>query len=196
MTKKTCKYEGCKQPTEAGEGNFRGFVLKNVDLRGSVFKQKLDFSNAEFGGKSVFSGLGVQKAVFKMDVKFWRTAFKDKANFRNAKFNGKADFHWATFEGKANFSYAEFKSGGSFDFANIDQETFENASIQYVSFRDVCLNNVRFAGAKMEFAYLADAKWKTLPNRSFFTKTKDAMSVYNPQSIIREETEAQENLKN
>ena len=213
---------------DAGEGNFRGFVLKDVDLGGRVFEQALDFSGAEFVGDSVFSlwkermktdfknkveFIGAKfhdmtdfsKAEFSGEAYFRDAKFSGRAYFRGAEFNGEADFGDAEFKEKPDFTSTEFKSadfensyfekGGSFDYAKINEGIFEDASIQYVSFRGVNLTNVKFAGAQMEFAYLADAEWTVPEDRGRAQKVLDFFSIAKPRYRIREEREAEEEFE-
>ena len=57
--------DGFNELVEIGEGDFRGFVLRDVDLTGRVIEQEVDFTGAEFFGVSSFSVKG-KKTEFKI----------------------------------------------------------------------------------------------------------------------------------
>jgi hypothetical protein len=67
---------------------------------------------------------------------------------------------------------------------------FTDASIQHVSFRRVNLDNVRFAGAQMEFAYLSEAYWTAPRERGLLRRIYDRLAVYDVRYVIREERDA------
>ena len=217
-----------------GEGDFAGFVLKEVDLAGKTIEHDLNFTGALFIGPTVFSG-GIREstqfkgqvilaeATFQGDLDLSWAQFHDQTDFTGAlfkgviglrgavfeahsKFNGmrcekEADLRECVFEEHAlfkaahfaingNFSSASFDKGGSFDRSFFARGNFEDASIQNVSYRQVALDHVRFAGAQMENAYLSDAWWSAAPARSSLQKLVHTLSVADPRFVIHEEEEA------
>ena len=54
-----------------GEGNFKGFVLKDVDISGRVFEQEVDFTDAEFSGCNIFS-ITTKETEFKKKCEFFQ----------------------------------------------------------------------------------------------------------------------------
>ena len=217
-----------------GEGDFAGFVLKDVDLAGKRIEHDLDFTRATFVGPTILSGekqdltefkgeVNLTGAIFEGDVHLTRAHFHGLTDLSQATFKGLLDLRWAVFEAHAqfvgmrcqkeallrdcvfeehvffkechfavngDFCAAQFEKGGSFDRSHFDRGNFEDASIQNVSFRQVALDHVRFAGAQMEDAYLSDSWWSVEPNRSPLKKLSDTLSVADPRFVIREEQEA------
>ncbi|HID74331.1 MAG TPA: hypothetical protein EYP43_04695, partial [Thermoplasmata archaeon] len=126
-----------------------------------------------------FEGCHFRQAAFN------NVRFKDRAFF--SVLRTRKDGHRATRFERADFSEAYFEKGGSFDGCLFWEADFGDASIQYVSFDGVDLDNVRFAGAQMEFAYLADARWSALPGRSRLRRLPHYLSVSDERYVIREE---------
>jgi len=217
-----------------GEGDFAGFVLKDVDLVGRHIEHDLDFSGASFIGPARFSKEKRDRTRFTCEVYFNEATFQDDLEMSGARFKGHFDlsgaivhgrlrlhgagfaatavfdglrclqdadlsevvfhepasFEEVRFEGNGNFRSVSFDKGGSFDRADLKTADFEDAAIQNVSFRQVALDHVRFAGARMENAYLSDSWWSVAPDRTFTQKLLDTLSVADPRFVIREEEEA------
>ena len=157
--------------------DFRATFNDNVyfeELLGKMtFKCNVVFQSAKFRGESHFKGCEFQKS----------------ADFTGARFSDVADFTETTF-GNAIFVKARFEKGGSFDDCVFDEGDFSDAYIQYVSFRRVNLDNVKFSGAQMEFAYLSEAYWTEPENRGILRRLYDRLAVYDVRYVIREEYEA------
>ncbi|MCK4614427.1 MAG: pentapeptide repeat-containing protein, partial [Thermoplasmata archaeon] len=64
---------------DAGEGDFKGSVLKDVNLAARVLEQEIDFGWAKFSGWASFVA----------------AKFTEKANFSGAEFTEKANFSGA-----------------------------------------------------------------------------------------------------
>ena len=147
-----------------GEGDFRGFVLKDVDLKEMVVEQEMDFSFARILGECEFSGVR-----FKKRTKFTRTVFPDQTSFRKTLFTGEGhfegasfgsgtgsvDFISAQFNRKISFNRAEFFSNPEFIGAQFNRETTFNGvvfhNVAYFS-SSRFLRTVSFKGARFKVA--------------------------------------------
>ncbi len=173
-----------------GDGSFTGFVLKDTVInhrgkgpRGTRFEREIDMSDCHLTGET-----DLTDTDFHDDVDFSGTRF-DTVIFRKCKFKGSADLSGSRYR-KADFRNAYFEKGGNFDDCIFEDGDFSHASIQYVSFRRVKLDNVLFTDAQLEFAYFSDGIWLNDPTRSLFRKVYDLISVSDERYIIREEKEA------
>lgn len=83
---------------EKGEGDFKGFVLRNIYLAGRVIEQEIDFEDAQFFGNSTFS------LILRQD----RTKFRNKISFRGVTFNENAYFYNAIFNDETDFSRTKY----------------------------------------------------------------------------------------
>ena len=131
---------------ENDEGNFRGFVLKNMDIDGKIIKQEIDFSGAEFFGVTIFSdasGIDKEKiTVLKKNVSFWFAIFNGITYFRRIKFNLDVDFTNTIFNDKVYLDNSIFKNNSIFSsvdfFKKVDfsQIRFERVDFSHTTFRD------------------------------------------------------------
>jgi len=176
---------------------------------------------ATFKGATFSSSANFEESVFKKEAVFTGSLFNENVNFRDSRFDGKtyfkrihfreANFHNTVFGAKcifspkddelikgiptftvADFTGVHFEKGGSFDHCIIGRGNFEDSSIQNVSFRDVNLDEARFAGSQMEFAYLSDSEWTVDLDRPQYTSLLDWFNVYDARLVIREELEARD----
>ena len=142
---------------EEGVGDFRGFVLKDLDLSGKVLEQKVDFSNAEFFGEANFSKVEFEDnalfwcvtfrgravfdvAVFHKQVEFTLATFADEAVFLKTVFNKEANFNLSKFNGGANFFRTKLKDKTIFKGCKFDGSAFFEMS--------VCSNEITFESVK------------------------------------------------
>ena len=190
--------------------------LGTTDFSFTQFKDVATFKGAAFSGDVTF-----QEAIFRKEAVFTESTFEGDANYRDVRFDAKtyfkrirfrtANFHSSIFGDKsifspkkeglgnalptfelADFSGVHFEKGGSFDHCIIPHGNFEDSSIQNLSFREVNLDEVRFAGAQMEFAYLSDSEWTVDLDRPQYRSLMDWFSVYDPRLVIREELDARD----
>ena len=227
-----------REEIRSGESEFKGMIVKDLDLSNSTYSQRLDFSHTSYLGSflctgSVFKLPFIAKdsifqcpsdfsdSEFRSDVNFSDSTFNEIARFRHTRFLGNssfkrisfthANFHDATFALKCNFSPkhedqtdqkptfliadftgAQFEGGGSFDRCIMPNGDFQDSSILNLSFREVNLDRVRFAGALMESTYLSDSEWTVEIDRKQYKSLHDFLTVYDPRLIIREELEAKQ----
>jgi len=109
---------------DEGEGDFKGFVLKDVNLNGKVVEQAVVFDLAEFYGQSIFSALGSENLVFKNSASFEKTVFIGRAEFYHTNFLGKTSFSGSLFQGGARFGWTKFKKGTRFEECEFKGEAF------------------------------------------------------------------------
>ena len=127
-----------------GEGNFKGFVLKNLNLSGMTVEQEIDFSCAEFFGECVFSSIsGLDREE--------STNFLNKVNFYFATFNGETYFRWVTFNKNVDFSRANFNKNTFFEKAIFNgnakftnAQFFNKADFSKIKFNTANFSNVNF----------------------------------------------------
>lgn len=151
----------------------------------TIFTGEADFNNVTFSGEADFS-----RVNFKGNAYFIESNFEEKSNFRRTILSGEAIFRRATFTDQAFFIGSIFKDGGSFDDCTglnglPPKMIFSDSRIQYVSFNNVILNNIAFDGAKMEFTYLADAKWGMKEKPGF----RNLLPIENVDYVMIEEHE-------
>jgi uncharacterized protein YjbI with pentapeptide repeats len=192
-----------------GNVNISSTTFQDVAFfKGATFFDKANFRESRFIHETVFTDCD-----FRNDADFHDTRFDGKAYFKrirfqtglfsNAVFGGKCIFSpkQADIQAKpviptfhtANFTGSHFEKGGSFDHCIIPLGTFEDSSIQNVSFREVNLDEVRFAGAHMDFAYLSDSEWTLdLHGSQQYQGILHWARVHDPRLVVREEMEARE----
>ncbi len=148
---------------DAKEGNFRRFVLKDVDLSGKVLSQEVDFSFCIFLGSFKCSGTKFKKAVkFECSEFTGRTSFRDgffgsEANFYGARFGvsegtRSVDFMSSFFNKEANFDGAVFHDTPEFICAKFNRDALFNGAI---------FHNAHFGSSYFEKkAYFKGTKFK------------------------------------
>lgn len=167
---------------------------KDVLLKEARFKREAVFTGSIFEGdfqcrEVRFDGKAYFKRIRFKDAHFPDTIFGDKCTF-SPKVQDLENMT-PTFE-NADFSGTHFDKGGSLDHCIIPKGSFEDSSIQNVSFREVNLDEVRFAGAQMDFAYLADSEWTVDLHGYKYQNLLNLVHVSDPRLVIREELEARE----
>ena len=177
--------------TFSGEANFRGVTFWGIVYFGeATFSGEANFGEATFSGEAYYSG-----TTFLDQAYFMEATFKEKANFRGTILSGYTNFRAATFSEQAHFMGVIFKDGGSINGCGesdgmAPKMDFTEASIQYVSFKNVILNNIAFDGAKMETSYLADAIWDETvfphENKGILDRIIQFFSVSNQYTMIEE----------
>ncbi|MDX1653691.1 MAG: pentapeptide repeat-containing protein [Candidatus Competibacteraceae bacterium] len=130
-------YATFHQRVDFGQAEFTGDAFFSSQAAETQFREEVDFSDANFGGKAdfsdvLFSGpLSFKGSNFKDDVNFARTRFNATATFAESEFAGDADFTEAFFAAQADFSPAIFAGRADFDsseFAGIT--VFKGAEFQ------------------------------------------------------------------
>jgi uncharacterized protein YjbI with pentapeptide repeats len=122
-----------------GEGDFRGFVLKDIELSGRTVEQPLDFSFSHILGQCNFSATRFKKKLkftrtrFLGDVCFAKTLFASEVQFKGAVFGsteqkGIVDFISAVFNRECFFTRCDFFSEPEFVRTRFSREaTFNGA---------------------------------------------------------------------
>jgi len=120
---------------DEGEGGFRGFVLKDLDLSGKTIKQTLDFSFSHFLGLCEFKGTRFKKKLqfvavhFPRKTSFVRAFFAAEVFFSGAIFGSKSkegavSFISAEFNRVCNFNRCDFFSNSEFGKVRFGKEAF------------------------------------------------------------------------
>lgn len=136
-----------------GEGDFRGFILKDINLIGRVFEQEIDFSGSIFVGLSKFSDiLEGKKTLFKNIVSFENTEFINDADFSGTIFYNYAFFRGVMFDRDAIFIETTFRGNADF----IKMRCSSDANYDDVMFND----KVSFQESKIYKLYLSRATFR------------------------------------
>lgn len=152
--------------TEEGEGDFEGCIIPQVYLSHKVFKNGLDFAQAEIGGDAWF-----YKATIEGRTRFDMSEIKGDARFEEAKIEGDACFDGAEIKGDARFEGAQIKGFALFYRATIEGDArFDGAEIKGEAWFDGAeiKGDACFSGATIKGKALFDRA--TIGRNAFFER--------------------------